>query len=118
MCPLGGGATAPARGRIRRVVTVLGLLGVLAVLFATAVLVTRGDPLLAPAPPDRADLVLPDGTMGPDDVRAVRFSLAPRGYRMREVDEVLDRLAGELAARDARIAALEGRPRAVERPAD
>jgi DivIVA domain-containing protein len=93
------------------VVTVLGLLGVLAVLFATAVLVTRGDPLLAPAPPDRADLLLPARRLRADDVRAVRLSLAPRGYRMSEVDEVLDRLAGELADRDARIAALEGRRR-------
>ena len=93
-------------------VTVLGLLGVLAVLFATAVLVTRGDPLLRPAPPDRADLVLPEGRMGADDVHAVRFSLAPRGYRMSEVDEVLARLADELSARDARIAALEVRRRA------
>lgn len=92
-------------------VTLLGVLGVVAVLFATAVLVTRGDPLLAPAPPDRADLVLPDRAVTADDVRAVRLSLAPRGYRMREVDAVLARLADELAARDARLAAFErGRP--------
>lgn len=29
--------------------------------------------------------------------------MAPRGYRMGDVDEVLDRLAAELADRDARI---------------
>lgn len=92
-------------------VTLLGVLGVVAVLFATAVLVTRGDPLLAPAEPERADLRLPDRGVTPDDVRAVRFSLALRGYRMSEVDAVLARLADELAARDARLAALErGRP--------
>jgi DivIVA domain-containing protein len=82
------------------VVTVLGVLGVLAVLFATAVLVTRSDPLLADAPPDRADLELPPGPLSPDDVEAVRFSMAPRGYRMDEVDAVLARLAEELAERD------------------
>jgi DivIVA domain-containing protein len=82
------------------VVTVLGVLGVLAVLFATAVLVTRSDPLLADAPPDRPDLELPPGPLSPDDVEAVRFSMAPRGYRMDEVDAVLARLAEELAERD------------------
>jgi DivIVA domain-containing protein len=90
------------------VVTVLGLLGVLVVLFATAVLVTRGDPLLAPVQPDRADLALPGRALRAEDVRSVRFSLALRGYRMGEVDEVLARLAEELSARDCRLAALEG----------
>jgi DivIVA domain-containing protein len=89
------------------VVTLLGLLGVLAVLFATAVLATRSDPLLAEASPDRPDLALPDGTLGPDDVEQVRFSMAVRGYRMSEVDDVLSRLADELAQRDRRIAELE-----------
>ncbi|URN15163.1 DivIVA domain-containing protein, partial [Streptomyces sudanensis] len=41
------------------------------------------------------------------DVEALRLPLAPRGYRMGEVDDVLDRLAAELAERDARIAELE-----------
>lgn len=81
-------------------VTVLGLLGVLAVLFVTAVLVTRGDPLLADAPPDRPDLDLPETPLTATDVEAVRFSMAPRGYRMDEVDAVLARLAAELAARE------------------
>ena len=35
----------------------------------------------------------------------MRFSLAPRGYRMDEVDAVLARLAAELADRDRRLAA-------------
>ena len=85
-------------------VTALGLLGVLAVLFATAVIATRDDPLLADAPPDRPDLALPEGPLAPEDVEAVRFSLAPRGYRMDEVDAVLARLAAELADRDRRLA--------------
>ncbi len=86
--------------------TLLGLLAVLAVLFGTAVLVTRSDPLLADAPPDRPDLALPPPPLAPSDVAAVRFSMAPRGYRMDEVDAVLARLADELADRDARLAAL------------
>ena len=80
-------------------------------LFVTAVLVTRDEPLLADAPPDRADLALPDRAMDADDVATVRFSMALRGYRMDEVDAVLARLAAELAERDRRLAELEGRAR-------
>lgn len=88
-------------------VTVLGVVGVLAVLFATAVLATRSDPLLPDAPPDRPDLVLPEGPMTAEHVADVRFSMAVRGYRMSEVDDVLERLAVELAERDRRIGELE-----------
>lgn len=82
-------------------VTVLGLLAVLAVLFVTAVLVTRGDPLLADVPPDRPDLALPETPLTAADVEALRFSMAPRGYRMDEVDAVLARLAAQLAAAES-----------------
>jgi DivIVA domain-containing protein len=41
------------------------------------------------------------------DVDALRFSLGLRGYRMDEVDRVLDHLRDELTARDLRIAELE-----------
>ncbi|MDN3294586.1 DivIVA domain-containing protein [Streptomyces ficellus] len=41
------------------------------------------------------------------DIDALRLPVAPRGYRMAEVDDVLSRLAAELAERDARIAELE-----------
>ena len=87
-------------------VTALALLGVVLVLFAAAVLTTREGAELADAPQDLPDLRLPDRPLRADDVREVRFSLAPRGYRMAEVDEVLDRLAEELADRDRRLAAL------------
>ncbi|MFC3299902.1 DivIVA domain-containing protein [Arthrobacter agilis] len=40
------------------------------------------------------------------DVDAVRFGLGLRGYRMDQVDEVLDRLAAALAEKDAVIAGL------------
>ncbi len=48
---------------------------------------------------DRPDALVPTGRRleGPD-LRQVRFSLAFRGYRMSEVDALLDRLAGELEA--------------------
>ena len=60
--------------------------------------------------PDRAPLALPeDRPMVKADVDDVRFATGLRGYRMDEVDEVLDRLADEVSARDARIAELEDR---------
>ncbi|MBW3654079.1 MAG: DivIVA domain-containing protein [Actinobacteria bacterium] len=90
-------------------VTLLGLLGVVAVLLGTAFVATRDDPLLADAPRDRPDLALPDAPLGAGDVEQVRLSMALRGYRMDEVDALLARLADELADRDRRLAELERR---------
>ena len=42
-----------------------------------------------------------------DDLAAVQFGVGFRGYRMDEVDQVLDRMADELRDRDARLAAYE-----------
>jgi DivIVA domain-containing protein len=58
----------------------------------------RGTPM-APAYDDRPDVLVPrDGNLGAEDLRRVRFSLAFRGYRMSEVDALLDRLASEREA--------------------
>lgn len=87
---------------------VLEVLLLVAVLFAVAAVASgRGDGL-AEAPRDVADIGLPaDRPLRPEDLEGVRFPMALRGYRMADVDETLDRLAAELADRDARIAALE-----------
>ena len=54
---------------------------------------------------DRPDALVPsDRPLGPRDLRAVRFSLGFRGYRMSEVDALLDRLATEQEARHDREA--------------
>ena len=46
---------------------------------------------------DRPDVRIPaDGPLSSDDVRGVRFSLGLRGYRMSEVDALLERLATQL----------------------
>ena len=46
---------------------------------------------------DRPDLALPaDRPLGAQDLRTVRFPLALRGYRMSDVDSLLERLASEL----------------------
>lgn len=55
----------------------------------------RGTPL-AEVYDDRPDSSVPaTGPLSADDLRRVRFSLGFRGYRMSEVDALLDRLASE-----------------------
>src|SRR6185503_5652636 len=49
---------------------------------------------------------LPDGPLASEDIRRLRFGIALRGYAMGQVDDVLERLAAEIAERDARIAEL------------
>lgn len=51
-------------------------------------------------------VLLPEDVL-PADVDRIRFSLGLRGYRMDQVDHVLDRLRDQLAARDAEIARLQ-----------
>ncbi len=83
------------------------LLGILVLGGVAVVAAGRGEGLTA-AEPDRPDLALPaDGPLARADVDQVRFSVGLRGYRMDEVDDVLDRLALDLEARDERIAVLE-----------
>jgi DivIVA domain-containing protein len=59
---------------------------------------------------------LPDGPLGAEDITSLRFGIALRGYAMGQVDDVLDRLAAEIAVRDARIAELTGGQRATSAP--
>jgi DivIVA domain-containing protein len=55
----------------------------------------KGAPL-AEVYDDRPDAVVPaEGPLTAADLRRVRFSIALRGYRMSEVDALLDRLASE-----------------------
>jgi DivIVA domain-containing protein len=67
----------------------------------------RGTPM-EPAYDDRPDSLVPaDGPVTTDDLRRVRFSLAFRGYRMSEVDALLERLADEREAEDRRALTAE-----------
>ncbi|HEV7875450.1 MAG TPA: DivIVA domain-containing protein [Nocardioides sp.] len=55
----------------------------------------KGTPL-AEVYDDRPDALVPaEGPLTGADLRRVRFSIALRGYRMSEVDALLDRLATE-----------------------
>jgi DivIVA domain-containing protein len=86
---------------------VLGLLVVGGLLFlGGSLLLGRGE-TQPPAESGRSPVELPDDrpVVG-DDVRALRISVAVRGYRMSEVDWLLDQFAQVLDERDAEIAAL------------
>jgi DivIVA domain-containing protein len=85
-------------------VTLIHLLIVLAVVAGVAAVAAgkvRGG---LPEPTStRPDVELPEQDVAPQDVDAIRFSVGFRGYRMDEVDEVLDRLGLELGAREEEI---------------
>ena len=62
---------------------------------------------LAEPDPRLPPVLLPDHPVAAD-IADLRFSVALRGYRMDEVDEVLERLAAALLERDAALAELRG----------
>jgi DivIVA domain-containing protein len=89
-------------------VTLLFLAVGVAVVAAIALLAVGRLGELPEVEPDRPPTLLPETRLvESDDVDAVRFAVGLRGYRMDEVDDVLDRLSADIAERDARIAELE-----------
>jgi DivIVA domain-containing protein len=84
------------------------LIALVSVVAAVALAVLGDGGVLSNAEPDGLHDPLPvDRPLGQADVDALRLPAALRGYRMSEVDDVLDRLSAELTERDARIAELE-----------
>jgi DivIVA domain-containing protein len=65
-------------------------------------------------PPANLPPVLLQEHAAPGDVEQVRFSLCLRGYRMDQVDQVLDELRDQLAARDAELDEMRIRLAALE----
>jgi DivIVA domain-containing protein len=91
---------------------VLGVLVVGGLLFLGASLLLGRGETQPPASLDRSPVELPDDRpVTSDDVRALRISAAFRGYRMSEVDWLLDQFALVLDERDAEIAALRRQAR-------
>ncbi|WP_432543609.1 DivIVA domain-containing protein [Kineococcus sp. SYSU DK002] len=84
---------------------VLLVLVLLTVGAVVAVVTGRVSGALGPATSTRPFRGLPEGPVVAADVDAVRFSLGLRGYRMDEVDAVLDRLREEIRERDEELAA-------------
>ena len=77
-----------------------------ALFLVASLLMGRGESQ-PPADPGRSPVELPDDRrVVADDVRALRIAVTARGYRMVEVDWLLDQLAQTLDERDAEIAAL------------
>jgi len=81
---------------------------VVVVAAVTLAVVGGGDRELLPdtAPEQLVDPLPMTRPVGRADIEALRLPVAARGYRMADVDDVLARLAAELAERDARIAEL------------
>jgi DivIVA domain-containing protein len=83
---------------------IFGLIVIGGVLFLLASFAFGRGEEMAPAPPPGVPVELPEGRpVVAEDVHAVRLSVVLRGYRMEEVDWVLDALALELKDRDAII---------------
>ncbi len=103
---------------------VIGVLLVGGLLFLGASLLMGRGETQPPAELDRSPVELPDDRpVLADDVRALRLSAAFRGYRMTEVDWLIDQFAQILDERDAEIAALEAQlhpddDAAPKKPAD
>jgi DivIVA domain-containing protein len=101
-------------------VTLLLVVVGIAVVAGAALLVARDQPVLDDDPVEARALAWPPpGGVSPQGLAAVRFTVAMRGYRMDEVDRVLDDARAALLERDSRIADLErvvqvlaGRPQA------
>jgi DivIVA domain-containing protein len=68
-------------------------------------------------PPANLPPVLLPAEAAPEDVDRVRFSLGLRGYRMDQVDQVLDELRDQLAAKDEELRELRARLLETERTA-
>ncbi|GGI72492.1 DivIVA domain-containing protein [Pseudarthrobacter scleromae] len=64
-------------------------------------------------PPANLPPVLLPAQAAPEDVDRVRFSLGLRGYRMDQVDQVLDELRDQFASKQEEIDALQAELRAL-----
>ena len=84
------------------------ILVVAALVFGIVSLLTGEDPGLAPVEPDGRALPLPNHrSLTESDLKAVRFDVTLRGYRMAQVDRALRRTAYDVGYKDEMIAVLE-----------
>jgi DivIVA domain-containing protein len=84
------------------------ILVIAALVFGIVSLLTGEDPGLAPVEPDGRALPLPNHrSLTESDLKAVRFDVTLRGYRMAQVDRALRRTAYDVGYKDEMIAVLE-----------
>jgi len=88
------------------------MVAVAAVVFLLAALVFGRGEELAPLPPGASPTRLPSEDITAEDVRELKFQQVFRGYKMSEVDWVLQRLATEVGTLRARVEELESSDRA------
>jgi DivIVA domain-containing protein len=101
--PAGGGFAWQDRG-----VTTLLVVVAIAIVGAVVVLVVRDRPLIEDDPVGSRALRWSGAQdMTSHDLAEVRFTVALRGYRMEQVDLVLDDTRAALSERDARIVELQ-----------
>lgn len=84
------------------------MVAVAAVVYLVVSLVFGRGEELAPLPPGATPTRLPARDLTGADVRELRFQQVLRGYKMSEVDWVLERLAREVDALHARVDELTG----------
>lgn len=98
-------------------ILILVIVAVLALGLGAAAVVLRTGVPGVPDPVTTESFDIPRrGELEPTQVSALRFDQAIRGYRMSQVDAVLDQLGEELADRDEEIARL--RAELAEVPVD
>jgi DivIVA domain-containing protein len=84
------------------------VLVVAALVFGVVSLLSGDDPGLGAAEPDGRAVPLPNNrSLTEGDLKAVRFDVGWRGYRMAQVDRVLRRTAYDVGYKDEMIAVLE-----------
>ena len=97
------------------VIYLLVMVLVAAVVFLAAALIFGRGEEMAPIPPGASPTRLPAGEIAAADVREVRFQQVLRGYKMSEVDWVLDRVAGQLETVTVERDALRAKVSELER---
>lgn len=86
------------------------MLLVAAVVFLVASMVFGRGEELEPLPPGVSPTRLPERDITGEDIAQVQFQPVLRGYKMSDVDWVLQRLATEVDELRARVSELEGEP--------
>lgn len=79
------------------------MLAVVLVGLTVAAVLGRVDGTLREPTSSLSYVPLPGDRITPDDINALRIDTAMRGYRMEQVDEVIERLAGEIEALTAQL---------------
>ena len=91
------------------------LVAVVLVVLTTAAVLGRVDGSLGDATTSLSHEPLPDAPLTPGDLEQLHFDTSMRGYRMNQVDDVIDRLRREISDLDEALSRV--RPPSVTTPA-